>query len=50
MARVNPDGTENYARSDDDPAAPPIDNDHGIFNGAIPGGRGWDTNRHHDVV
>ena len=50
MARVNPDGIENYARSDDDPAAPPIDNDHGIFNGAIPGGRGWDTNRHHDVV
>lgn len=40
MARVDPDGTENYARSNDDPAAPPIDNDHAIFSVAIPGGRG----------
>ena len=50
MPRVNPDGTENYARFNDDPGAPPINNARGIFSGAITGGRGWDINRYHDVV
>ncbi|HEX2541417.1 MAG TPA: M14 family zinc carboxypeptidase [Caldimonas sp.] len=50
MPRVNPDGTENYVRFNFDPSAPPNNNAVGIFTGAIPGGRGWDINRYHDVV
>lgn len=50
MPRVNPDGTENYVRFNFDPSAPPNNNARGIFSGAIPGGRGWDINRYHDVV
>lgn len=50
MPRVNPDGTENFVRYNFDPSAPPSDPSKGIFSGAIPGGRGWDINRYHDVV
>lgn len=50
MPRVNPDGTENYVRYNFDPGAPPRNTAQGIFTGAIPGGRGWDINRYHDVV
>lgn len=51
MPRVNPDGTENYARFNYDPSAPLNSNAQGIFTGAIPGGgRGWDINRYHDAV
>jgi hypothetical protein len=50
MPRVNPDGTENYVRYNYDPSAPANNNARGIFSGAIPGGRGWDINRYHDVI
>jgi hypothetical protein len=50
VPRVNPDGTEFYARQNFDPSAPANNNAIGIFTGAYSGGRGWDINRYHDVV
>ncbi len=50
MPRVNPDGTEGFVRFNFDPSAPQSNNALGIFSGSIPGGRGWDINRYHDVI